>query len=399
MNNDDPAALKDAAGEFGAGTSRWTEWLVVVGKNKWTVLGVDVVFTVSVALSSLLIPNTYSARTLLLPPQQGQSSAGSALATLGILSAGLGGVASMKSSEELYVSLLKSDSVSDRQIERFKLKERYEKKTIVETRVVLARRVVIAADRKSGLVRVEVEDGDPKFAAALANSYSEELRRLMNRIAVTEASQRRLFFEEQAKLAKDALAETELAFKASQEKYGIQSIDVRAQGDIRAASELRAQIMVREVQAQAMRTFAGQENADLRRLMAEIDSLRAQMTKIEHGAGTDSPSSDAALANQRAYREVKYQEAILSGLITQAELARGDEARQAPLVQQVDVAAPPDRRSSPKREQITVAAAVAGLILGLTFVLARHSWRLKKDDRNFALRWARMRSAWLFGKR
>jgi uncharacterized protein involved in exopolysaccharide biosynthesis len=375
------------------------EIAIVLGENKWTILAIDLALTVLVALVSFLIPNTYTAHTLLLPPQQGQSSAGSALAALGVLSSGLGGATSMKSPEELYVSLLKSDSVGDSLVERFKLKDRYARKSVADARTALAQHVAIAAERKSGLIRVDVDDHDPVFAAQLANSYSEELRLLMNRIAVTEASQRRMFFDEQAKQAKDALAAAELAFKAAQEKYGIQSIDVRAQGDIRAASELRAQIMTREVQIQAMRTFAGPENADAQRLAAEIASLRAQMTRVEHGAGTDIPSSDAALANQRAYREVKYQEAILSGLITQAELARGDEARQAPLVQQVDVARPPDRKSAPKRAQMTTTAAIVGLILGLAFVLARRYWFASNLDAGQALRWGRVRAAWRPGSR
>jgi uncharacterized protein involved in exopolysaccharide biosynthesis len=375
------------------------EVAIFLGENKWTILAIDLALTVLVALGSFLIPNTYTARSLLLPPQQGQSSAGSALAALGVLSAGLGSATSMRSPEELYVSLLKSDSVGDGLVERFKLKDRYEKKTVADARAALAQRVVFTAERKSGLIRVDADDRDPVFAAQLANSYSEELRLLMNRIAVTEASQRRMFFNEQARQAKEALAVAELAFKAAQERYGIQSIDVRAQGDIRAAADLRAQIMTREVQIQAMRTFAGPENADVQRLAAEVASLRSQMTRVEHGAGTDVPSSDAALANQRAYREVKYQEAILSGLITQAELARGDEARQAPLVQQVDVAHPPDRKSAPKRGLITIAAAFVGLFLGLAFVIARRYWYVNSLDTRQASRWRRVRDAWRPGSR
>ena len=386
--------MKNQDGSSEGEASRAVEIAVALGQNKWTILRIDLFVTAVVILGSYLVPNIYTARSLLLPPQQGQASAGSALATLGILSAGLGGAANLKSPEELYVSFLKSDSVGDSLVERFNLKERYDKKTIVDARTVLASRVTFTTERKSGLIRVEVNDTSADFAAQLANSYSEELRRLMNRIAVTEASQRRLFFEEQAKLAKNSLAEAELEFKASQEKYGIQSIDVRAQGDIRAASELRAQIMTREVQIQSMRNFAGPENADVQRLAVEIASLRAQLTKVEHGAGSDSPSSSAALANQRAYREVKYQEAILSALITQAELARGDEARQAPLVQQVDVAKPPERRSSPKRGRLAIFAVIGGLVLGLGFVLIRENLRSRRSDPIARHRWERVRDSW-----
>lgn len=374
--------------------SKLVEILITLGRAKWTLLAVDLLVTAAVALGLLMIPNTYTARTLLLPPQQGQSSGGSALATLGILATGLGGVSTLKTPEEMYVSLLKSESVGDVLIERFKLRERYHSDTVADVRKSLARRVSVSAERKSGLILVQVDDREPVFAAQMANAFAEALRGLMNRIAVTEASQRRMFFAEQAEQAKTELAKAELAFKAAQEKYGIQSIDVRAQGDIRAASELRAQVMTREVQIQAMRQYAGPENPDVQRLQAEIGSLRLQLNRMEHGAGIDSPSSGPAMANQRAYREVKYQEAILSGLITQAELARGDEARQAPLVQQVDIARPPDRATSPDRRLIVLLAAVSGLLGAIAFVLVRKAWRDGGRDPESIQRWQRLRSAW-----
>ena len=52
------------------------------------------------------------------------------------------------------------------------------------------------------IITIEVDDKDPKHAADLANAYVEELYKLTQTLAVTEASQRRLFFEKQLKLAK-----------------------------------------------------------------------------------------------------------------------------------------------------------------------------------------------------
>lgn len=370
------------------------EFVINFGREKWLVLGFTLFLMVAVAGYSVQLPNIYTAKTLLLPPQQGQSSAGSALAALGVVSMGLGGGVGSKSSEELYVSLLKSESVSDNLIERFELKVRYEAKTIFAARSELAKRVVVTADRKTGLIRVQTQDQDPVFAANLANAYSEELRRVMDRIAITEASQRRLFFERQTTRAKELLAQAELAFKAAQDKYGIDSIDVRALGDLRASSELRAQIMSRDIQIQSMSVFAGPENSDLKRLRSEIAILRAQLEKVEHGSGSVGPISNAALENQRAYREVKYQEALLSGLITQAELARGDEARQAPLVQQVDVARVPDQKSGPNRSSMVLAAGGWGLLLGLVCTWVGR-WVLRTSGaRRSSPRWRLLRAAW-----
>ena len=71
------------------------------------------------------------------------------------------------------------------------------------------------ASGKDGLISVEVDDKDPKFAANLANAHVEELRNLLGRLAVTEAQQRRLFFEKQLQLTKENLAKADLALKSS----------------------------------------------------------------------------------------------------------------------------------------------------------------------------------------
>ncbi len=373
-----------------------TDLAIIAGSEKWTLFGVAILIPVAALLVSMSVPDTYTARTLLLPPQQGQTAASSALATFGVLSASLGSAAGVKSSEEIYVAFLRSDSISDSLIAKFQLMERYRRTTVIDTRMELAGRTKIVAERKSGMVTVEVDDTDPIFAAALANGFSEELRLLMNRIAVTEASVRRKYFEEQASFAKATLAAAEVAYKAAQEKYGIQSIDIKAQGDLKASSDLRAQIMLREIQAQAMRSYAALENSDLKRLMTEISSMRAQLTKVEQGGGIDGLTSEEALANQRAYREVKYQEAVLSGLITQAELARADEARQAPLVQQVDVAKAPDKKSRPQRRLVVIISMSIGLVLGIVLAFGRHYLRIRSGRPGSAARRQALRDAWRF---
>ena len=78
---------------------------------------------------SFLIPPTFTAKTIFLPPQQPQSAAASALASLGALS-GLGGGAlgGMKTTADQYVSLMQSANVQDRLIDQFKLMDEYEAK-------------------------------------------------------------------------------------------------------------------------------------------------------------------------------------------------------------------------------------------------------------------------------
>ncbi len=376
------------------------EIATAVGEEKRTIVAVAAVCTAVGLAISLLLPPIFTARTTLLPPQQSQGGVGAMAANLGALAASVGVAGALKSQEELYVGLLKTDTVANAVIERFKLRERYEQKSLVDTRRVLQKNVRISADRKSSLISVDADDEDAAFAAELANSYAQELQKLTARLAVTDAQQRRLYFEQQMNKAKDEFARAELNVKQAQDKGGLASVDAQTQSMIGAAAQIRGQIVAREVQLQAIRAYAGPENPDLRRLLSELAGLRTQLARLEGGApGAASSGSADALGNVRLYRELKYQEAIYTAMLQQFQLAKADEARDGPLIQQVDVAVAPDRKSKPARSVIVLGAGVAGLMLGLLVAFVRRAVRKANDDPQSAQSWRALADAWSLRRR
>ena len=372
--------------------------LTGIGEEKRLIAIVTGVAAAIGLAAALLIPPTFTARTTLLPPQQSQSASSAVAASLGALAATAGLGAAFKAPEELYIGLLTSDSVANDLVQRFNLKERYEVKLAQDARNVLAGSVRFIPDRKSSLITVEVDDKDPAFAAQLANAYVEELRKLMTRIAVTEAQQRRVYFEQQIERSKGDLARAELAVKQAQEKSGVISLDAQTQTSIAAAAQLRAQIVAREVQVRSLQPYAGPENPELRRLLSELAGLRAQLAKIENGpgdgAGPGAVDGAQALANVRIFRELKYQEAIYSAMLQQLQLAKADEAKDAPLVQQVDSASPPERKSKPRRSVILVVSVALGLLVGLGWALLRRAVHRAKEDPARAKQWHDLARAW-----
>src|SRR6186713_1350436 len=103
--------------------------LVWLGDGKRWVAGATAAAAVAAVAAALLMPNIYTARTTLLAPgSQQQSGSAAALAALGSLG-GLAGGIGAKTPDELYVSLLKSDSVQRALASRFNLMQRYEAKT------------------------------------------------------------------------------------------------------------------------------------------------------------------------------------------------------------------------------------------------------------------------------
>jgi tyrosine-protein kinase Etk/Wzc len=370
----------------------YVDILIAFGEEKFLIFGLTLLAAlIGIAVSLSLTP-VYTAKTTLLPPQQGGSSGMSA--SLGALAATAGIAIPSKSSEELYLGLLKTDTVMNALITRFQLKDRYESENLSDARKTLAKNVRVSSDRKSSLITIDVDDNDPNFAAQLANAHLEELRALLNRITITEAQQRRVFFEAQSVKAKDNLVNAELAVKQAQDKGGLVSVDAQTQTMIGAAAQLRGQIVAREVQLQAIRSYAGPDNQELRKLSSELASMRAQLAKMENGGDNSSAATTdykVALGNVRLYRELKYQEAIYTAMLQQFQLAKVEEAKDAQLIQQIDIAMAPDKKSKPSRSVVILAFVFVGFLLGILLAFVRRLSRSAAQDTGA---WRAISAAW-----
>jgi uncharacterized protein involved in exopolysaccharide biosynthesis len=369
---------------------------IALGEEKATILKVTGLFTAVAVVVSLLMTPTFTAKTVMLPPQQQQSGAASALASLGGLAGLAGAAAGIKSPDEMYVAFMQSEGLQKSIIEKLKLQERYEAKTIFDTRKKLKEYVRISSDKKSGLITIEADDKDPEFSAQLANLHVDELRVLLGRLAVTDAQQRRMFYEQQIKKVQAELAEAEQSFRQAKAQSGMQVTAVLAETGVRASAELRGQIAAREVQMSAMSRFATPQNPDVQRLGSELSALRGQLAKLEQGSGVVEAATPLQQQAIKSYRDVKVQEAMLEVLIKQYELARVDEAKEGPLLQQLDVATAPERKAKPKRAIIVLAAAFGGLFLGLLLAFIRRAMRKAAESDQGSSQMALLQKAWSF---
>lgn len=367
----------------------FTDVLVILGQEKKLLLTVFLAVSCLSLAVALLYPRSFVASTMLLPPQQQSSSAAAALAQLGALGGMAGGVAGVKSPDEMYVALLKSRSVQGELIDQFKLKERYGEATLEQTRKELSSRVNISSDKKSGFITIEVSDIEADFSAKLANAHVGELRKLLNRLAITDAQQRRLFFDQQVNKSKAALNAAESKFRLAQSTSGLVVSQALAEAGVKEGAQLRGQIAAREVQQQTLARFATPEHPEVQRVSAELAALRKQLSTIEQGTGKASINHASGTQAVQAFRDMKVQEAMLESLIKQLEMARADEAKEGPLLQQVDVATPPERPSKPKRSTILLIGIMLGILLGFMSALLNHFGRLKGSGS-----WQRVKAAW-----
>ena len=365
--------------------------LIVVAKRKHIVLRFTAIFAVAAIIISLILPARYTAMVTLLPPQEGSSMGAmlaSQLGNLGGAAALAGSSLGIKNPNDRYVAMLQSRTVEDAMVQRFGLMQEYHARLLSDARKMFEGHTTVDGSGKDGLIHISVEDHNARRAAELANGYVDQFRDLSQHLAITEASQRRLFFQGELEQAKNNLANAEEALAQTEQKTGVIQPDSQARALIESAASLRAQITAREVQIQGMQTYATGENAELIQAQQELAGLRAQLAKL--GGSEDTSGNEfmipkglvpkTGMEYVRRLRDVKYYETIFDILARQFEVAKLDEAKEGSVIQVVDPAIVPDRRSFPKRGLIVIGATVVGFFFGLFFVLLQAGFgRLKSD--------------------
>lgn len=319
--------------------------------------------------ASYLIPPTFTARTSFVPPQSGSSALSSALGSLGSLaSLAGGGGGGGKSSPDMYVSLLQSQTVMDRLIDRFKLQELYKREFRFETRDVLKSRSRVSLGKKDGLITIEVDDTDPQRAAQIANQYVAELRTMTAAMALTDAQRRRSFFEEQLKLTQQRLTEAQQALQASGFNPGALRSEPRAAAEQYA--RVKAELTTTEVRLKALRSRLADNAPEVAELSAANAALRAQLQAMEQRS---EPSQNQDYISK--YREFKYQETLFEQIGRQFEAARLEESLDNTSLQVIDPALVPEWKSKPKRASMAVSATLVTALLLCVYLIGCHLWR------------------------
>ena len=347
---------------------RWLDVLQTLSENARLLFFGPIVFALVIWGLSWLVPPKYEATTAILPPQQqSQGMAAAALAQLSAMTGMGGGGTSAGGQAAMYIGLLKSRTVADRLVDRFGLMRMKEVKTREDAREVLER-VTRVVQGRDGIISISVISKIPKLSSDMANAYVHELTVLSDRLAITEAQERRVFLEKELAKAKDGLTKAEGALGESGISEGALKFNPAVLGQ--GLATLKAQIMAKELQLASMRGYLSENNMDYRLAREELAALRAQMTKFERA----EPSEANAEYVQR-YRDFKYHEVLFEQLAKQLELAKLDELREGPLVQVVDVAVPPERKTNLHKAIIALIAwLVAGIVLA-GYVFVRHTFK------------------------
>ena len=386
MNENAPVAPvlnapPDALGE--KNTFSLIDLLIILAKRKKSILLVPLVVAIVAVALSLVLPNIYRATTKLLPPQQAQSGAAALLSQLGGAAGAVAGAAAgLKNPNDVYVAMLKSRTVADKLIKQYDLLKDYDTESAERARMLLENNTVINSG-KDGLITISVDSKDKEKVARIANSYVDELTNLTKVLAVTEAAQRRLFFERQLEMTKDNLAAAEMKLKGAIDTTGVISVDSESRAVVETVGILRARISSKEIELGSIKAFVTPNNPQYKQVQEELASLRAEMARLENGRPDAAASPNAnkpGLQNIKLLRDVKYHQMLYELLAKQYEAARLDEAKDSAVIQVLDRAIEPERKAKPARAVIVITATMLALFAAIAWAfMAEARERASRD--------------------
>lgn len=342
-------------------------------------------------VTAFLIPKRYKSTAQLMPPDQDMGSGAAMLTALtGQLGGGLAGLAQsalgFQTTGDMFIGILKSDTVLDSVIHRFNLKQVYGDRYIEDTRDDLRDNTDIEEDQKSGIITITVTDHDPVRAAGMAKEYVNKLNWVVTHLSTSSAHRERVFLEQRLKEVTADLQGAEEKFSQFASQKG--AIDIPAQGKamVEAAAELQGQLIAAEAELEALRRIYTDNNVRVRSLQANVSQLRSSLEKLA-GAGANEKSTVTQLypslrelpllgvTYADLLRKTKVEEAVFETLTQEYELAKVQEAKEIPSVKVLDEPAIPDYKSFPPRLVIMALGTMFAAMGAIAWILVGLAWR------------------------
>lgn len=359
----------------------FVDYLTVIAKRRHFILKTVAIVTGMAVIISVLMPNQFTATTTILPPNPQQDMMfGLVNPAIATAFGGSSGLTSLLTGgtgpSDLFAAILRSGHITGTLIRKYNLREVFKTKTFHDATKQLNEITRIGVTPE-GMVTVSVTWYDKYLATDIANSYIEELDKFNTETAMTTGKKYRIFIEKRLNENIDYLGQAENNFKIFQEEHRTIALDVELENAIATIAQLKAEIILLEVQKAALGSPGDYNNPHAKNINRQLRELNKQLSRIEFGdtlqnnkgfgAGFAVPFSELpeiAVEYARFVREVEVQSAIFELLTQQYEQAKIMEVKDTPTVQVLDRASPPEKKSRPKRSRTVLLAAVFGLIVG-----------------------------------
>jgi uncharacterized protein involved in exopolysaccharide biosynthesis len=205
------------------------DYVIVLLKYKWLILGIVFVAGVAAVIISLNLTNIYRSEATIIPRQQEKSATSSALSALGAFSGmagelvGLGGGGDV----DKFEVVLKSRELARRVVEKYKLlpelfedewdplKKQWKENpapTFQDAYKLLAKKMLtVSRDRKTDVLTIKFDNEDPRFAKIMAEHYLTELSESLREDTLEDATENKRFLQEQLDLTSDVLLKVKIS--------------------------------------------------------------------------------------------------------------------------------------------------------------------------------------------
>lgn len=380
----------------------WVLRAHILWNHRHILARVTVIAFVASCAIAFLIPKEYRSVTSIMPPEPQNSNAMMLAAltshapSLGALGSLAGGLLGGHSSGALFVDLLRSGTVSDHLIDRFNLQRVYHKRYRIDAAKHLAHLTKISEDKKSGVITISVEDKDRVRARDLAQSYLDELNKLVTQTNASSAHRERVFIEQRLHVVEQSLEQAEMALSRFSSNTDAVDIKEQTRAMVDAGARVQAQLLVEQSSLQSIRQIYGDSNVRIREAQARIASLQSQLEKM---TGSSAPASEEntgdplsgsggagelypplkqlprlAVPFTDLYRRVRVQEAVFELLTQQYEMARLEEARDVPAVSVIDPPGVPEKKAFPPRLFLALLLTLLSFAGVSTWILVCERW-------------------------
>lgn len=349
-------------------------WILIeVLARRRTLIVTFVTVATMIALAvAFLMPKSYRATALLLPPKNATLpvSGFARISEFASVTEGLQ-LPILVTPTDVYTRMLSSRAVTNVVIDKFDLQTRFEARTRDETYLTLMDMTEFLATDE-GLLEISFEDRDPQVAANVTNAFVDELDRVSRGIALDRVRQSKGFVEERLAQVQVALDSARTAFEQFQLDSRAIDFDEQITLALEQATELKIRLAEIDIELQIRSTRLGDENAELVELRQRRKAIRDRLDELELRNPDNSFFSlpIAAIPSLRGqyetlYSKVRINEALYRLLLEQYEQIKIQQNEDVPTLSVLDRAQVPEIRSKPRRALIVVGTFGCAVIFAI----------------------------------
>ncbi len=337
-------------------------------RSPWLRRAIIVVLLVICAVLTLF-PERYRAAVTLTPTDPGSLGLGGTLGQLGALNSVFGNQAAV----EVSMRVARSVYVRQAVIKQLDLVKRLGLEDDVHASRWLEKNVDVRTLR-GGIVQMEMETRDPAFGRQVVTAYQQATQERLGEIGRRQTEYKRGILERLVREAGDRRDEAEATYndfrlrtRYSDPRFAISAIGERI-------PVLQATIKAKEVELNAARQFATDENISVRQIIAQLDALKKQLAQLQALNPTESNSIGRVVRQSTQVRKLERELNTAQGLYdSYKRYLEGTAVEDLTSSATVRVLEPAFVDTA--RQYNFVPVAVGMLVLLVGFAIEFYGWR------------------------